>query len=629
MAPVTFAVVGDVRGAFGKLRKRVAALKKKNIKAVFCVGRFFGEHVDEEDLHCNNATEEPYALPTYFVLGEEQVSHAAVQRVLGRALLKDSLEQDREVCKNLHFLGRCGSRRIAGLSVAFLSGVFRADTPKETQDALPGITAEMVAGLQDDEAAKSEAVKSALFHSFEGINWPALHQSGPDVDILLTSEWPRRWASLLSELPPGIDERTRHRGSAVGAQLCRRLCPRYHFVGQFALHAFVPADAPENDVTQQQAPLETHTFESAPWRWNKRAHTGRLVSLAPVGNKSKAKWMMALALTPLSEMSPDEVNSSVPADATPCPFDAKRTVPARQNNVHPQEKRRRLVRHEATPAEGNTGYNRFDVDAAVVEQRERDRERGVSMAQERKQHLSVYSQRRECWFCLASPSFETHMVVALGDKAYVAVPKGPLLTGHCLIMPMLHAPASALAPADTQDEMRKFMDALREMFASEAGGKRQCIFYERHIPTRNQAHGFIECVPLPSGVSLKSARDALMRASDERGVPLVAPPAQPEEAPAGVDASWHAFVGDSPYLWFDLSDADADMLVYRIPPHQRVQVQIMRELLCRDVLKRPDRILWQNCQQTKEEEAADAEALKRVFASFDFTAESDSDSDSD
>ncbi len=51
--------------------------------------------------------------------------------------------------------------------------------------------------------------------------------------------------------------------------------------------------------------------------------------------------------------------------------------------------------------------------------------------------------RSDCWFCLATPDAEAHLVVSIGEEAYVTLAKGPLSDTHSLLLPIAHLPSSA------------------------------------------------------------------------------------------------------------------------------------------------------------------------------------------
>ena len=114
-------VSGDVRGRFSALFKSVTKANKKAgpFSALLCTGRFFGdlaptETDDELGPYLTGAKQVP--VPTYFVLGSE--SEGSTSMVDG-----DMVESGGEICPGVHYLGRCGVKIIAGLRIAFLSGV--------------------------------------------------------------------------------------------------------------------------------------------------------------------------------------------------------------------------------------------------------------------------------------------------------------------------------------------------------------------------------------------------------------------------------------------------------------------------------------------------------------------------
>ena len=53
--------------------------------------------------------------------------------------------------------------------------------------------------------------------------------------------------------------------------------------------------------------------------------------------------------------------------------------------------------------------------------------------------FGISDPRTECWFCMASPQFEDHLVVTIGEEVYLASPKGALVPEHALIVPIAHA----------------------------------------------------------------------------------------------------------------------------------------------------------------------------------------------
>ena len=56
-----------------------------------------------------------------------------------------------------------------------------------------------------------------------------------------------------------------------------------------------------------------------------------------------------------------------------------------------------------------------------------------------------------CWFCLASPEVEKHLVVSVGNHAYLALAKGGLVPQHLLILPIAHYQSTP----DLEDDCRE------------------------------------------------------------------------------------------------------------------------------------------------------------------------------
>ena len=75
---------------------------------------------------------------------------------------------------------------------------------------------------------------------------------------------------------------------------------------------------------------------------------------------------------------------------------------------------------------------------------------------------------------LSSPEVEKHLVVSIGEHAYLALPKGPLNEDHLLILPIAHHRCTLELPEEVSQEIEKFKKALIKMFKHE--GKAFCVF---------------------------------------------------------------------------------------------------------------------------------------------------------
>ena len=75
---------------------------------------------------------------------------------------------------------------------------------------------------------------------------------------------------------------------------------------------------------------------------------------------------------------------------------------------------------------------------------------------------------------LSSPEVEKHLVVSIGDHAYLALPKGPLNEDHLLVLPIAHHRCTLEIPEEVSEEIEKFKKCLKKMFKSE--GKTMVAF---------------------------------------------------------------------------------------------------------------------------------------------------------
>eukprot|EP00970_Alexandrium_tamarense_P009561 scaffold1917_cov196-Alexandrium_tamarense.AAC.22 len=120
-----------------------------------------------------------------------------------------------------------------------------------------------------------------------------------------------------------------------------------------------------------------------------------------------------------------------------------------------------------------------------------------------KQHFPPDS-RTDCWFCLASPSCEKHLIVAVREECYVAMPKGAVNDFHALIVPVEHGGDGALVNKKVAPEMDDVKSQLR-MHAKTVLQKDLFVF-ERCIQTKGGYHTHIQCIPVEadSGPALQS-----------------------------------------------------------------------------------------------------------------------------
>ncbi|PIO74412.1 hypothetical protein TELCIR_03576 [Teladorsagia circumcincta] len=65
-----------------------------------------------------------------------------------------------------------------------------------------------------------------------------------------------------------------------------------------------------------------------------------------------------------------------------------------------------------------------------------------------------------CWFCLSNVDVEKHLVVSVGDLCYAAMPKGPLVEDHVMVLTIGHIQSLVAASDEIRNEVEKFKNAF-------------------------------------------------------------------------------------------------------------------------------------------------------------------------
>ena len=68
--------------------------------------------------------------------------------------------------------------------------------------------------------------------------------------------------------------------------------------------------------------------------------------------------------------------------------------------------------------------------------------------------------RRACWFCLATPEVEKHLIVSIAGATYVATAKGSVVPQHVLVIPVDHVNCMASLGSEAETEVKKYLKSL-------------------------------------------------------------------------------------------------------------------------------------------------------------------------
>jgi len=532
-------IEGQLETAFNKLTTLHA---KNNFALAIVAGNLFAEAQDDDTVSALLDGRISVPCPTYFTVGTNALPPNVIQKIEG----------DEEIAPNLHYLGkRSVTKTSEGVRIVALGGIL--DTT--------------IVGGQSKE-------QHLPFHTLDDAK--ALRGAN-SADILLTAVWPTGvWKGSSAQLPlepaniPATDSM---------ADLCAALKPRYHF-----------SASPGEFFYEREPFFYLPTDEGA----EVSNEVTRFISLAALGNSSKAKALYAFTLQ-------KETPVSLPQGSTVSPFSrsAKR----------------------ARPAADAGSYSRF----------------GNSHGRDHKRRKHVQEPPPgpdKCFFCLSNPNLSTHMVSSIGDECYVATAKGPLpsattfkdkgmdFPAHMVIVPLTHAPTvttGAMGETDaasTFKEMSRFREAMQAMVSSRTAHKLGAVTFE--INRARGIHAHWQFIPVPAVMVRKGLVEAAFRVEAENQK-------LPKFEVKDFDPS-NEVEGDyfRAWLWAEEDNGEdggriiGKSLLMRFDEGVRFDLQFGRRVISK-LLGLDNRLIWQDIQQTVEEETADTQAFREAFKPWDFT----------
>ncbi|KAL2757361.1 hypothetical protein ACRALDRAFT_2057153 [Sodiomyces alcalophilus JCM 7366] len=565
MAAPKILVFGSVNGALQSAFTKAATLHSKN-KFDFAIitGNLFAENDDETAASLLDG-DIKVPLPTYFTVGTRSLPARVIAKI----------EAEEEICENLHFLGKRSVTKITeGVRIVALGGL---------------LDREIMGGTSKEQYLPYHTVHDAK--ALKGAS---------KADILLTIIWPAGvWAGSKVAITP--ENQALLASTQEVAELCDAIRPRYHF-------SMSPADFFYEREPFVHPPKEGSSVDSS-------ISFTRFISMAPYGNPSKAKAMYAFTL-PLQDTAIE-----APLGSTPSPFT-------------PRAPKRRTADDE--------GYNRFSSG------HDQGRHHHGGRRGKRRQRSPPPGPDR-CFFCLSNPNLSLHMVCTVAEDSYLATAKGPLATpttfsdhgihfpGHLIITPLAHTPTIAnshgvesYTPDDarrTHAEMTRFRESLQAMVAAKSNHKLGAVTWE--ISRARNIHCHWQFHPLPADLIHKGLAAAGFKVEAEN---LKYPPFQEREL--SFENQLHRQgdgdgdgIGDyfRVWLWADNGEdrIKGSSLVMPLPRHDaadapRFDLQYPRRVVAK-LLGLENRLVWQDCAQSEEEENKDVAAFREAFRDWDFT----------
>ena len=223
--------------------------------------------------------------------------------------------------------------------------------------------------------------------------------------------------------------------------------------------------------------------------------------------------------------------------------------------------------------------------------------------------------RTDCWFCLASPTCEKHLIVSVFDECYVTMPKGAVNEFHSLIVPVEHGGDGAFVTKRWATEIENIKSKLR-MHARTALQKDLFVF-ERCIQTKGGYHTHVQCIPVEAG-SGQAIQLKMLEMSIRCGFQL-------REISSGLSLNALEEDWSDGYFYAEIPLGGGDeyrRFIYRAghasgdnqSSRAHVPLQFGREVLA-EVLNKPEIGHWKACVVSKEKEEELAASFRASLAS--------------
>ncbi|CEG46019.1 zinc finger ccch domain-containing protein 64-like [Plasmopara halstedii] len=582
------AVQGQWELLFDRVRKLNAAAKENPFVALMCIGRCFP--LPEEYLAIGG--KKP-PVPTYFLPAHESTrswqESASQKQIFDRLNVSNQLSEPVEVGESFFCLARAGIATIAGLKVAYISG----------SESL---------GQEDENGTVLMYSKTSVDTLMQELVANANHGN---VDFLLTAAYPANFQLLLPEaqLPASLQNL---QGSLAIRDFVIQVHPKYHIVS-------------DGDVFYQRLPYVSTVSGTA------RKQLTRLIGLSSVNTvKDKTrKYLHALQVVPCMQLSATErQHVDIPTGTTQNPYlyakddtinwtvrDAKRRKVATGNLSVEQIQ-------QLTANSVNSAQFFYDQRLAAKGQRKGGLLPDESTGQQRTKPRSLVEDRTECWFCLSTPTLERHLIVSIGQEAYLAMPKGAICEDHVLIVPIAHEASTLNLSDKTWREMDRFKEALRRYFASQ---EKEILVLDRNVATLGATHCHWQVVGIPKDKT-GAARRIFESEGEKYNVKfrelLANSTSDSIEGTAGLLESLRQQTDNKPFLYAEVPDGEnrCTRLLHHVEGKHYVQFG-RHAVAC--LLEMPRRANWKFCVISKSEEEKLTQSFKNQWKPFDFTLEED------
>ncbi|KER30215.1 hypothetical protein T265_03278 [Opisthorchis viverrini] len=525
---------------------------------MFCVGDFFGENTSEIEAAIDGDLKIP--LPTYIVSPVQNVAKKYVD------------EKGCTLCENLVFLGSQGIyTTVSGLRVVYISDIGHDS---------------------DGEAHLSSSLLSSVTAA-EDIGFIG-------VDLLLTPNWPSGIGNRTSTPLPDECIVLSKTGSKAISKLAYFLRPRYHFSSGMGCY-------------YERAPYRNHRVLQ-----EKASHVTRFIALADVKNPLNRKYLYALKLVPIDKMSRQDLTQQ-PPDVTENPYlglvDEPDNSQGKETEVQtdqyfydmsaresePNSTRKRPNKRDGEEKDGSIQWKSMKLSPSG---QNLDRQRRAEKLEEK---LERPREQAACWFCLGNPQVKKHLIVSVNTQAYLALPRGPLVSDHILILTVGHHRSWTTCPDYVRQEIEDYKTRLKRMFTNEG---KAVVAFERNLKTQHYQLQVVIPVPFAVAGEVKQAFLDLSARCETSPCAL-------EPIPRNTELNDICAPG-IPYFYVELPTGERLFGQIKKDRIATSDIQFGRFVLSDSrILDCPDRADWRNCTDEIDKETELTLAMREKFAPYD------------
>uniref|UniRef100_A0A5K3FCF8 CwfJ_C_1 domain-containing protein n=2 Tax=Mesocestoides corti TaxID=53468 RepID=A0A5K3FCF8_MESCO len=327
----------------------------------------------------------------------------------------------------------------------------------------------------------------------------------------------------------------------------------------------------------------------------------RFIGLAKVGNTKNLKYLYALKIKPVDKMSRVELVAQ-PPDVTENPYfeTIKQRTKTKPKETEVQTDQYFYAVSQKRGAGDGGGRRKMNWKLKKYEKQDNLSSTDDSTA-------APSRVQEACWFCLGNPQVAKHLLVTIATHAYLALPRGPLVKDHVLILTVGHHQSWLTCPEVVQADIEAYKKSLRSMYKAEG---KVMVAFERNFKTH---HYQLQVVPVPFAVA-----GEVKKAFIEMSESWPNSPCKLEPLPKSSSIKDFCKPG-IPYFYVELPTGEK---LFNKVEKDRLSVSDVNfgraVLASKTILNCPERINWRECTEDEATETELTANLREKFTAFDF-----------